>query len=219
MRRFRWTTLWVVILFAALSLAAAAQESRVIKLPAPRLDRGKPLMQVLKDRQSSRTFAPAKLPPEVLADILWAAAGINRPDEGKRTAPSARNWQEVGVYAVLEDGTYLYDAKENALNSVAGGDLRKLAGMQDFVATAPLNLLYVADPSKMKGASGDDATMYMGADAAFMAENVYLYCASEGLAVVVRASVQRDSLAQALKLPSGQKIILAQTVGYPQPGK
>ena len=125
------------------------------------------------------------------------------------------NWQEIEVYAVMEDGAYLYDAKANKLLAVAKGDLRKLAGKQPFVAMAPLNLVYVADASKIKGGSAEDQDLYSGADTGFISENVYLFCASEGLATVVRGSVDRPALAKALKLPETMKIMLAQTIGYP----
>jgi len=196
---------------------AMAQEGAQIALPAPRMEGGMPLMQALKERQSTRSFSDRKLPDQVLSDLLWAAAGINRPDTGKRTAPSAMNWQEIEVYAVLDGGAYLYDAKANLLKSVAGGDLRKLAGMQDFVSTAPLNLIYVADTTRMSRAGEEDRSLYAGADTGFISENVYLFCASEGLATVVRGSVDRRALAEALKLPANKRIMLAQTVGYPGP--
>jgi nitroreductase len=197
---------------------AVAQDVRDVALPPPRTEGGKPLMQTLKERQSSRVFSAQKLPLQVMSDLLWAAAGINRPDSGKRTAPSAMNWQEVEVYVVAEDGAYVYDAKANALKGVVSGDLRKLAGIQEYVATAPLNLVYVADTTKVTRASREDLPIYLGADTAFISENVYLFCASEGLATVVRAYVDRPALAMALKLPGHKRIILAQTVGYPGAG-
>ncbi len=212
------TTAAVVLGMAALGLGARAADVDLsdLSLPAPRMEGGRPLMQALKDRQSSRAFSTKKLPAQVLADLLWAAAGINRPDSGKRTAPSARNWQEVEVYAVMEEGAYLYDAKANHLKAIAKGDLRKLAGRQDFVASAPLNLVYVADATKMTGSSaGEERALYQGADTGFISQNVYLFCASEGLATVVRAMVDRKALAEALKLPEQKKITLVQTVGYP----
>jgi nitroreductase len=116
---------------------------------------------------------------------------------------------------IMKDGAYLYDAKANSLRVVAKGDLRKLTGKQEFVSTAPLNLVYVADIAKMKGASSEDQALYSGADVGFISQNVYLFCASEGMATVVRGSVDRAALAQALNLPKQKKIILAQTVGYP----
>jgi SagB-type dehydrogenase family enzyme len=193
-----------------------AQDLPDISLPVPRMEGGKPLMQALKERQSSRAFSPTKLPPQVLADLLWAAAGINRLESGKRTVPSARNWQEVEVYAVMEDGAYVYDAKTNMLKGVVKGDLRKLTGSQEFVASAPLSLVYVADTSKMTGPStAEDQALYSGVDTGFIGQDVYLFCASEGLATVFRGSVDRKALGEALKLPEQKKITFVQTVGYP----
>ncbi|OGV45940.1 MAG: nitroreductase [Lentisphaerae bacterium GWF2_57_35] len=187
-----------------------------ISLPEPRMEGGKPLLEVLKNRQSSREFSPEKIPQQTLSDLLWAAAGINRPASGQRTAPSARNWQEVEVYAVMEEGAYLYDAKAHRLKAVGEGDLRPLTGKQDFVATAPLNLVYVADTKKMKGVSSEDQPLYSGADTGFISQNVYLFCASEGLATVVRGMVDREALGAALKLSKSKKITLVQSVGYPK---
>ena len=199
----------------ALASWAAAADLTDITLPTPRIEGGKPLMQALKERQSVRVFSTKTLPVQVVSDLLWAAFGINRLDSGKRTAPSARNWQEVDVYAIMEDGAYLYDAKANSLRVVAKGDLRKLTGTQEFVKTAPLNLVYVADITRMKGAAPEDQALYSGADVGFISQNVYLFCASEGLATVVRGSVDRDALAKALNFPEQKRIILTQTVGYP----
>jgi nitroreductase len=207
--------LGVVVAMAAGVVQGQAGELRDVSLPAPRMDGGKPLLRALKERQSSRVFSERRLSDQVLADLLWAAAGINRPDSGKRTAPSARDWQEIEVYAVTGDGAYCYDAKANTLKGVAAGDFRKQTGVQDFVAVAPLNLVYVADLTKMKDSKPEDQALYTGADAAFISQNVYLFCASEGLATVVRASVDRLALAKALKLPEHKKVVLAQTVGYP----
>jgi len=193
---------------------AAAQELAPVALPAPQTDGGKPLMQALKLRASSRAFAPDPLPLQTLSNMLWAAWGINRPQEGKRTAPSARNWQEMDVVVVNATGAYLYDAKGNALKPIVAGDLRALTGMQDFVKEAPVTLVMVADTSRMEGAQNPEPTA--NADAAFICQNVYLFCASEGLAVVVRGSVDRPALAKALKLRDNQLIVLAQTVGFPK---
>lgn len=124
----------------ALASWAPAGDLTDITLHTPRMEGGKPLMQALKERQSARVFSTKRLPVQVVSDLLWAAFGINRPDSGKRTAPSARNWQEVDVYAIMEEGAYLYDSKANSLRAVVKGDLRTLTGMQEFVSTAPLNL-------------------------------------------------------------------------------
>lgn len=195
--------------------AAPAGGNPVIKLPAPRMEGGKPLMEALKARHSSREFKSDKLPLQVLSDLLWAADGINRPASGDRTAPSSHNIQNIILYAVLPDGVYTYDPAKNSLDPVATGDLRAVAGTQDFVKTAPLSIVYVADFAKIQ--RGDEATkMWVSAShAGFIAQNVYLFCASEGLAVVVRAMIDREAIAKAFKLGPDLRPILAQTVGYP----
>jgi nitroreductase len=185
-----------------------------VPLPAPQIGGGLPLMQALQRRATSRAFAPDPLPPQTLANLLWAAWGINRPGEGKRTAPSAHNWQEIEVVVVTATGSYTYDAAKNALEPLAAGDLRALAGTQEFVRDAPVTLVYVADTSKMEG--GPDMRAFAYADAAFVSQNVYLFCASEGLATGVRASIDRPALAKALGLRDSQMIVLAQSVGFPK---
>jgi SagB-type dehydrogenase family enzyme len=202
----------VVLLLPALSLA---QELKPVSLPAPQTEGGKPLMQALKDRHSTREFSSEKLPPQVLSNLLWAAFGINRPD-GKRTAPSAMNWQEIDVYVATADGLYVYDAKGNKLDPVLAEDVRGATGVQPFVKDAAVGLVYVADLAKTGKSSADDKSFYTVADAGFIAQNVYLFCASEGLAVVVRGSIDRAALAKVMKLRPDQKILLGQTVGYPK---
>jgi hypothetical protein len=184
-------------------------------LPPPQISGGKPLMEALKLRHSSRSFAAKPLPVQLLSNLLWAACGVNRADSGGLTAPSARNWQEIAVYAAMSDGLFRYDAKQHRLIPVLARDLRGLTGQQDFVAPAPLNLVYVADLSGIDSAGDDERRFYTAADAAFMAQNVYLFCASEGLATVVRGLVDRKAFAQAAQLGAQQRVILAQTVGYP----
>ena len=197
---------------------AAEQASKDVQLPKSRMEGGKPLMQALKERKSTRVFAPDKLPPQVLSDLLWAAFGVNRPENGERTAPSAMNRQEIDIYVASADGLFLYDAKANLLHQVSADDLRAATTTgQDFVATAPINLVYVADMAKAGATMPEaDRTFYTAADTGFIAENVYLFCASEGLATVVRGSVNRDELAKKMGLRADQKIMLAQTVGYPK---
>jgi SagB-type dehydrogenase family enzyme len=199
----------------ACATLAAAQDLNPVSLPPPQTSGGRPLMQVLKDRHSTREFSSQKLSPQVLSNLLWAAFGVNRPD-GKRTAPSAMNWQEIDIYVATQDGLYLYDAKANALNPVLTQDVRGATGQQAFVKEAAVNLIYVADLGKTGRAGGEDQILYTAADTGFIAQNVYLFCASEGLAAVVRGSVDRAALAKLIKLRPNQKIILAQTVGYPK---
>jgi len=192
-----------------------AQDTGAIQLPPPDMAGGVPLMQALKARHSAREFGSQPLPQQVLSNLLWAAGGVNRPDTGARTAPSAHDWREIDVYVTTADGAYRYDSPTHTLKRVAAGDIRHLTGMQDFVATAPLNLVYVADLDRMSGASAEDKAFYSAADAGFIAQNVYLYCASAGLAVVVRGLVDREALGAALGLGKHQRIILSQSVGYP----
>jgi SagB-type dehydrogenase family enzyme len=195
--------------------AAGEQELKAIELPKPQTDGGKPLMAVLKDRKSSREFSSEKLPLQVLSNMLWAANGINRPD-GKRTAPTARNMQEIDVYVAMAEGLYLYDAKTHTLVGVLAGDIREATGKQPFVKDAPVNLVFVADFTKMGDMPSDQKDFYAATDTGYVSQNVYLYCASEGLATVVRGMVDRSACQAAMKLRSDQKIILAQTVGYPR---
>jgi SagB-type dehydrogenase family enzyme len=203
----------VSLLFATVPFAEAPM---LVQLLMPQMDGGRPLMQVLKDRSSSRSFSTEKLSLPALSNLLWAAFGINRPDSGKRTAPSAMNSQEIDIYVANADGLYLYDAKAQQLQTILSEDIRAMTGRQPFVKEAPVNLIYVADFSRMGTASKEDKDLYSAADTGFISENVYLYCASEGLATVVRGSIDRLSLAKAMKLRPDQKIILAQTVGYPK---
>jgi SagB-type dehydrogenase family enzyme len=208
---------WGLAALLAFSTLVVAQEPKLIPLPKPQMEGGMPLMQALKERKSTRSFSQEKLPMQTLGNLLWAAFGINRPDNGHRTAPSAMNRQEIDIYVALADGLYLYEAKGHALQLVLTNDVRAATGpQQPFVKDAPVNLVYVADYLRMSGETADDKNLYSAADAGFIAQNVYLFCASEGLATVVRGSVPRLPLVAAMKLRPGQKVILAQTVGYPQ---
>jgi SagB-type dehydrogenase family enzyme len=192
------------------------EELKTIQLPKPQLDGGRPLMQVLKERKSSREFRSEKLPLQVLSNLIWAASGVNRPESGRRTAPTAANWQEIDIYLAVAEGLYLYDAKSHLLNPVLAEDIRALAGLQSFVKDAPLNLIYVADFSRIGRGTHEEKEFFSAADTGFIAQNVYLFCASEGLATVVRANIDKPTLAKAMKLGPDQKITLSQTVGYPK---
>jgi len=193
-----------------------AQEQKSIQLSKPQIA-GNPLMEVLAKRSSSREFSSEPSPENILSNMLWAASGINRPDSGKRTAPSAMNRQEIDVYVATPNGLYLYDAKSHSLKMIAAEDLRGLTGKQDYVREAAVNLIYVADYSRMS--SAPDQELYAAADTGFISENVYLCCASAGLSTVVRAYIDRPMLSKAMKLRADQKIILAQSVGYPKRGR
>ncbi|MBN2414131.1 SagB/ThcOx family dehydrogenase [candidate division KSB1 bacterium] len=197
-------------------LFAFAQEPEPIQLLKPRMDGGKPLMHVLQERHSTREYSSEKLSLQTLSELLWAAFGINRPESGKRTAPSAMNRQEIDIYVVLADGLYLYDAKTHSLLPVLARDIRALTGTQEYVGEAPLNLVYVADFGKMGDDPEENKIFYSAANTGFISQNVYLYCASAGLGTVVRGLVDKQELAKAMNLRPEQKIVLAQTVGFPK---
>ena len=196
--------------------ALFAADKNPKNLPAASPDAGGSLMSALKSRKSSRSFSPKKLPDQMLSDLLWAAFGVNRSDSGKRTAPSARNQQEIDLYVATADGLYLYDAKPHQLVQLSNKDIRSFCGMQGFVAEAPVNIVYVADFGRMGDMGEEEKVLYSAADTGFIGQNVYLFCASCGLATVVRGWVNRSVLAEKMTLRKDQKVILSQTVGYPE---
>jgi len=210
----QWLCLAGLMFGATLSVA---QEIQPMKLPQPQLEAGMPLMQALRARKSTREFSTEKLPTQVLSDLLWAAFGVNRPETGGRTAPSTHNWQDIDIYVTTADGLYLFDAKSHGLKMIQAKDIRALTGMQDFVANAPVNLIYVSDFTRMDSDTNqEDKKIAAAIDSGFIGQNVYLYCASAGLATVVRGSVDKEVLAKAMKLNSTQWIVAAQSVGYPK---
>jgi nitroreductase len=212
-RREANTALLAGAALAAMPIAARAQ---VVKtLPVPRKEAGKPLMQALQLRRSIREFSPRPLPLQLLSDLLWAAYGVNRPS-GERTAPYWRHIMVLDVYAAMSDGVWLYAPEQHALHLHLETDIRGQTGLQNFAATAPLNLVYVVHGERMKDISPEERRLYGSVDAAFAGQNVYLFCASEGLATVFRGAVDQQKLNQAMRLKSEQFVTFAQTVGYPQ---
>lgn len=193
----------------------SAQDLKPIRLSDPQLDRGKLLMQALKERQSTRSFSSRDIPLDVLSNLLWAASGINRPDSGKMTVPTAANWQEIDIYVAMKKGLYLYNAEKNILEPVMAKDIREFTGIQRFTQDAPVNLIYVADFSKM-GGNDETKNFYSATDTGFVSQNVYLFCASEGLVTVVLGMVDKPNLSKIMGLGDNQKIILTQPVGYPK---
>ena len=177
-----------------------------------------PLMQALKERQSGREFSEQKLSPETLSSLLWAACGINRPD-GRRTAPSAKNLQDIDVYVAMSDGLYLYEAKNHQLQKILSKDIRAATGNQGYVKDAALNLIYVSDLARLRVPDPMAVEFYTGTHTGFLAQNVYLFCASEGLSTVVRGNIDKTALAKIMNLRADQKITLSQSVGYPPKGK
>jgi nitroreductase len=212
---YRMAAVALTVLLACPSVPWA-QQLTAIQLRPPQMDGGRPLMAVLRDRMSSRSFSPEALPVQVLSNLLWAAFGVNRPPSGGRTAPSASNSQEMDIYVAMAAGLFLYDAQAGLLKPVLPDDIRALTGRQSFVTEAPVNLIYVSDLSGMRRAAPANRDLYAAAHSGFISQNVYLFCASEGLATVVRASIDRPALAKAMRLRPEQKITLAQTVGYPR---
>ena len=201
------------ILTAAPSLAAT--DSTVLELPPPRTDGGKPLIQTLRLRRSIREYSDRPLPVQVLSDLLWAAFGINRPS-GDRTAPYWRHIMVIDVYAAMADGVWLYEPKRHVLLPHSRADIRAQTGLQDFVAGAPLNLVYVAHGERMRDIPANDRRLYASVDTGFIGQNVYLFCASEDLATVFRGAVNYEELDRTLQLEPDQFVTFAQTVGYPR---
>ena len=213
----RITFLFIILITGMLScISSTAQTQKIISLPAPQTDGGMPLMKALKSRHTTREFSEIKLSDQLLSNLLWAAWGINRPDTKKRTAPSAMNSQEIEIYVSTPSGVFLYDAEKNSLIQISADDVRDKTGIQDFVKTAPVNLVFVADYKKMSSPKDEDKEKYAFADAAFISENVYLFCASEGLVTGVRAYIDKDACSAALKLKPQEHVILGQAVGYPK---
>jgi SagB-type dehydrogenase family enzyme len=202
-----------VILFCALNIHA--QELKVIKLNAPDKTRGSAIMKALNDRQSVREYATESLRPQDLSDLLWASNGINRAD-GKRTAPSCRNFQDVEVYVILPEGAYLYDAKAHALNPVSVGDYRGVvASGQDFAKAAPLSIVLVADMTRY-GNMSEQSKLMAAVDVGIVCQNINVACAGLGLATVPRGTMDQAALKTALKLTDKHLLLMNNPVGYPK---
>jgi len=203
----------IFCVFALPSHPLISQTAGNIQLQPPAFTNGATLLDALKNRKSERSFSEKELSLQQLSDLLWAACGVNRPESGKRTAPTAHGKKEIEVYVALAAGLYLYDADKHCLKLILAEDIRGLTGKQRFVKKAPVNLIFVADYKKMSG-NKEAKDFYSAADTGFISQNVYLYCAAEGLATVVRGWVAREPLAKKMNLTPDQNIILAQTVGY-----
>ncbi len=203
-----------VLLFTFIFHFTGCSQEKLIKLPQPQTSGGMPLMEALMKRSTSREFSPKELKLQTLSNLLWAANGINRPEDGLKTAPSAVNWQEIDVYVSLLKGVYIYNALENQLELYMKDDIREATGRQPFVKDAPVNLIYVADFTRMGDRDETTKHWYSAADAAFIAQNVYLFCASENLAAVIRGAVEKEELKKVMNLPAHKHVVLCQSVGY-----
>lgn len=202
---------------AALAAAppiAAAESPGLLELPPPRSEGGLPLTQALKLRRSTREFSDRAIPLQVLSDLLWSAFGVNRPASGDRTAPYWRHIMVIDIYAAMANGVWIYEPKSHKLIPHLKDDIRAQTGLQDFVAAAPLNLVYVAHGERMGDIPIEERRLYASVDTGFIGQNVYLYCASEGLATVFRGAVDYPKLARTLRLPDQRFVTFAQTVGY-----
>jgi SagB-type dehydrogenase family enzyme len=194
---------------------AQAQEQKTILLNPPDTTRGLPVMKALAHRASARDFDTTAVSLRDLSDILWAANGINRPAEGKRTAPSAMNAQDVDIYVAMKSGVYLYDPKQNLLRLIVEGDYRNLlAGRQEWVAKAPVILLLVSDISRFRAGQETQKLQWAAMDAAMVAQNVLVFCASEGLACRPRASMESEKLKEVLGLSATQYPLLNVPISY-----
>lgn len=199
-----------IILFIT---AMHAQDLKKIQLNVPDKNRGSSVMKALSDRRSDREYDNKELSLQDLSDLLWAANGINRPD-GKRTAPSALNKQDIDIYVVMKEGAYLYDAKSNSLLPIAKGDYRgSVAGSQEFVKAAPVSLVLVSDLSRF-GKITDHVKLMAAVDAGCVSQNINIFCAAVGLATVSRASMDMNALKQILKLTENQLPLMNNPVGY-----
>lgn len=202
-------TIYFFLFILFLAGSVAAQET--ISLVPSQKTGGMPIMEALAKRSTARAFDSRDLSDQQMSDLLWAAFGINRPD-GKRTAPSARNYQETDIYVLLPQGVYIYDAEAHRLNRLMEGDIRELGGTQDFVKDAPVTLVLIADLTRITGTGDKLQTAYI--DAGYISQNIYLYCTSEGLATGARGLIDRPALGDKLNLKETQAIIIAHSVGY-----
>lgn len=194
---------------------AFTQENETISLPDPQRSGGMPLFEALDRRQTIRDYKDQEIDMQTLSNLLWAAYGINRPD-GKQTVPAARNWKKFDIYVVMADGWYMYELDNHSLIKKGSDDMREFAGRQDFVHTAPLTLIFVADYDRMPDAEDSIRDFYSATDVGFISQNVYLFCASEGLGTCVIGQVDREKMREMFKLRPRQQVILSQSIGYPK---
>ena len=202
----------IIIITAAL-LCNGVFAQTTVKLPDPRKDAEMTLYQALQQRASVRDFSPRQVTDQTLSDLLWAAVGINRPD-GRLTAPTAVNRQEINVYVCRGEGNYRSVAKDNCLVKLSDTDVRKdIAGRQTSVAEAPVILVVVADLAKY-GEKNPSTVRYGALDAGFVCQNICLACEALGLSTVPRAQMDVEVLKKALCLTEAQELLLNHPVGY-----
>lgn len=203
---------------AMLMTATSCKAQDNILLPKPSMDNKVTLMQALQNRHSTREYADKQVPDDVLSTVLWAACGINRPSEGKITAPSAINAQDILVYVVRKDGAYLYKPEENSLQKVSSKDLRSaVVGRQSFAADAPVSLVLVSNHNKFAQQMPNEAKVRMGVvDAGYVSENICLACSAFGLNAVPRMTMDSETLKKELVLDDNYDFVLNSQIGYPK---
>jgi len=200
---------------AALCAAATpllAQEAEVIQLPEPDKSGGKPVMETLNNRKTLRAYSEKEISMETLSSLLWAGFGVNR-DDGRRTAPTARNSQDMTIYLLTPKGAFMYDAKANTLVTRSTEDARDEAVPQAWGKKAPLILYFV---QTVNGEPNRQADLFGGMHAGSIYQNISLFNASVGLGDCVVATFNNEAARKALNLPDNQRIIVGQIVGYPQ---
>lgn len=203
-----------VISLLLTSAFLSAQQIKPITLKAPNKDKGSSIMNALANRKSINEYSDKKLSIEDLSDLLWAANGINRPDENKRTSASAMNRQDVLIYTFATDGVHLYDANTHELKPIVQGDHRKLFGER---GTSPLIILLVTDIAKFGDTGTEELRKEWGAiDIGLVSQNIALFCSGNGLGTRPRASMDRDGIKELLKLTEHQLPMLNHPVGYPK---
>jgi SagB-type dehydrogenase family enzyme len=204
----------ICIIFIMIISSLPAQTKTIVLNP-PDTSRGLPVMKALSLRASEKEFDTTKLKLQDLSDLMWAANGINRPESGKRTAPSAMNAQDIDVYAVMQSGIYLYDAKKHVLDLVVSGDHRaSVAGQQKNFAKAPVFCLLVSDVSRFPNGKDSLRMVWAAEDAGIVSQNIAVFCASVGLSTRPRASMDQAKLRELLKLKSTQYLVLNNPVAY-----
>lgn len=216
----KYHTMAALCLFLCIAVAQAELPRKNIKLPTPDQSSGMPLMKALSERSSNREFLSGKeVPLQMISDLLWAADGINRPESGKRTAPSAMNWQDVKLYLVTVEAVYSYDPVNHALFFECEGNHMKETGSQEFVEDASANIVFVSDFAKMTNAESEDKMRFASFHVGAISQNISLYCASAGMITVVRGSFDEKKMREVLHLHDEQTIIMAQSIGFRKPKK
>ncbi|MCX6334937.1 MAG: SagB/ThcOx family dehydrogenase [Bacteroidia bacterium] len=192
----------------------SAQVIETVHLPPAQKTGGMPLMEALQLRKSQRSFSSKELTSQQISNLLWAAYGINRPD-GFRTVPASKNWYEYDIYVLKSDGWFLYEVAKHTLLKMGSEDLRIYGGTQDFVKTAPVILVFVVDFERMTGTTDDLKKFFSAVDLGYISQNVYLWCASEGLATIILGQVDKPKVHEVLKLKPNQQVVLSQPVAFP----